>query len=169
VSALSGTAPGCSAFKNSIQRPAGEQRTLETGSCSSTAMLIHTSGARIQPPRHLLLLSQGSTYTEMSKMHNFRAPERCAHPPAGVLGGLSGANPQRNSCPRGPHARRLSVYLAWNLSWLTPSSRSHSPPPPPPSRTNRTRLVPPPVLTGHVSSLLPYLPAILALLFRASL
>ena len=30
-----------------------------------------------------------------------------------------------------------------------------APPPPPPS-TNRTRLVPPPVLTGHVSSLLPY-------------
>ena len=28
------------------------------------------------------------------------------------------------------------------------------PSPPPPSRTNRTRLVPPPVLTGHVSSLL---------------
>jgi len=28
------------------------------------------------------------------------------------------------------------------------------PPPPPPSRTNWTRLVPPPVLTGHVSSLL---------------
>jgi hypothetical protein len=30
------------------------------------------------------------------------------------------------------------------------------PPVPPPSRTNWTRLVPPPVLTGHVSSLLPY-------------
>ena len=30
------------------------------------------------------------------------------------------------------------------------------PPPPPPSRTDWTRLVPPPVLTGHVSSLLPY-------------
>jgi hypothetical protein len=29
------------------------------------------------------------------------------------------------------------------------------PAPPPPSRTNWTRLVPPPVLTGHVSSLLP--------------
>ena len=29
-------------------------------------------------------------------------------------------------------------------------------PPPPPSRTDWTRLVPPPVLTGHVSSLLPY-------------
>ena len=29
---------------------------------------------------------------------------------------------------------------AWNLA----------PPPPPPSRTNWTRLVPPPVLTGHV-------------------
>jgi hypothetical protein len=29
-------------------------------------------------------------------------------------------------------------------------------PPPPPSRTNWTRLVPPSVLTGHVSSLLPY-------------
>jgi 2,3-bisphosphoglycerate-dependent phosphoglycerate mutase len=28
--------------------------------------------------------------------------------------------------------------------------------PPPPSRTDWTRLVPPPVLTGHVSSLLPY-------------
>ena len=28
--------------------------------------------------------------------------------------------------------------------------------PPPPSRTNWTHLVPPPVLTGHVSSLLPY-------------
>ena len=28
-------------------------------------------------------------------------------------------------------------------------------PPPPPSRTDWTRLVPPPVLTGHVSSLLP--------------
>ena len=30
------------------------------------------------------------------------------------------------------------------------------PPSPPPSRTDWTRLVPPPVLTGHVSSLLPY-------------
>ena len=30
------------------------------------------------------------------------------------------------------------------------------PAPPPPSRTNWTRLIPPPVLTGHVSSLLPY-------------
>jgi len=30
------------------------------------------------------------------------------------------------------------------------------PPPPPPSCTDWTRLVPPPVLTGHVSSLLPY-------------
>ena len=29
-------------------------------------------------------------------------------------------------------------------------------PPPPPSRTNWTRLVHPSVLTGHVSSLLPY-------------
>jgi hypothetical protein len=29
-------------------------------------------------------------------------------------------------------------------------------PPPPPLRTNWTRLVPPSVLTGHVSSLLPY-------------
>ena len=29
------------------------------------------------------------------------------------------------------------------------------PPHPPPSRTDWTRLVPPPVLTGHVSSLLP--------------
>ena len=28
--------------------------------------------------------------------------------------------------------------------------------PPPPSRTDCTRLVPPPVLNGHVSSLLPY-------------
>ena len=31
-----------------------------------------------------------------------------------------------------------------------------APPPPPPSRTDWTRLVSPPVLTGHVSSLLPY-------------
>ena len=31
-----------------------------------------------------------------------------------------------------------------------------APPPPPPSRTDWTRLVPPPVLTGHASSLLPY-------------
>ena len=30
--------------------------------------------------------------------------------------------------------------------------RAHPPPPPPPSRTNWTRLVPPSVLTGHVSS-----------------
>jgi hypothetical protein len=30
------------------------------------------------------------------------------------------------------------------------------PPPLSPSRTNWTRLVPPPVLTGHVSSLFPY-------------
>ena len=29
----------------------------------------------------------------------------------------------------------------------------HPPPPPPPSRTNWTRLVPPSVLTGHVSHL----------------
>ena len=35
-------------------------------------------------------------------------------------------------------------------------TRSEPPPPPPPPSTNRTRLVPPPVLTGHVSSLLPY-------------
>jgi hypothetical protein len=33
-------------------------------------------------------------------------------------------------------------------------ARAELPPPPPPLRTNRTRLVPPPVLTGHVSSLL---------------
>ena len=37
------------------------------------------------------------------------------------------------------------------------SHPSHSPDTPrPSSRTNRTRLVPPPVLTGHASSLLPY-------------
>ena len=35
-------------------------------------------------------------------------------------------------------------------------SRVGVPPPPPSSRTDWTRLVPPPVLTGHVSSLLPY-------------
>ena len=35
----------------------------------------------------------------------------------------------------------------------------HVPSPPPPSRTDWTRLVPPPVLTGHVSSLLPYVPS----------
>jgi len=32
----------------------------------------------------------------------------------------------------------------------------HPSPPPPPCRTNWTRLVPPPVLSGHVSSLPPY-------------
>jgi len=36
----------------------------------------------------------------------------------------------------------------------TPRSWWDRPPPPPPPRTNRTRLVPSPVLTGHVSSLL---------------
>ena len=38
----------------------------------------------------------------------------------------------------------------------TQSGFTPAPPPPPPSRTEWTRLVPPPVLTGHVSSLLPY-------------
>jgi hypothetical protein len=42
----------------------------------------------------------------------------------------------------------------------TPPGREPSPPSPPspPSRTDRTRLVPSPVLTGHVSSLPPYQP-----------
>ena len=37
-----------------------------------------------------------------------------------------------------------------------PEPRTRTPQTPPPSRTDWTRLVPPPVLTGHASSLLPY-------------
>ena len=49
-----------------------------------------------------------------------------------------------------PKARRPRALLALHFC-------------PPPSRTNRTRLVPPSVLTGHVSSL----PVLYSFLFRA--
>jgi hypothetical protein len=48
-----------------------------------------------------------------------------------------------------------AAALLLGLSARFTAAEQH-PPPPPPSRANWTRLVPPPVLTGRVSSLLPY-------------
>jgi hypothetical protein len=58
---------------------------------------------------------------------NFASPHREAlghalHFPA--AGSLSGASLQRNSSPRDPRARGLLVFLARELSSLTPSSRA---------------------------------------------
>jgi hypothetical protein len=55
----------------------------------------------------------------------------------------------------GAGRRRGGCARAWALGASSPPP---APPLPPPSRTNWTRLVPPSVLTGHVSSLLPYSP-----------
>jgi len=60
-------------------------------------------------------------------------------------------------CARGAGGRQLAARPCCDQLPLSFLSLSSSPPPPPPSRTDWTRLVPPPVLTGHVSSLLPYL------------
>ena len=54
--------------------------------------------------------------------------------------------PESAGCPR-----RSCLGEFWPRA-----ARPSGAPPPPPSRTNWTRLVPPSVLTGHVSSLLPY-------------
>ena len=58
--------------------------------------------------------------------------------------------------PRGGQAAP-SWYLCSSQPPRRHPSRSHSSPPPP-SRTDWTRLVPPPVLTGHVSSLQGHIP-----------
>jgi len=50
-----------------------------------------------------------------------------------------------------PHTR---TYSGRDLRRRAPSTLTTAPPPPPPSRTDWTRLVPPPVQTGHVSSTL---------------
>jgi acetyl esterase/lipase len=52
-------------------------------------------------------------------------------------------------------ARALAVVDLIRAEGLQPDAVSYTVPPPP-SRTNWTRLVPPPVLTGRVASLLPY-------------
>jgi translation initiation factor IF-2 len=52
---------------------------------------------------------------------------------------------------RGPPGSRVALHVP-RLGAPAPTT-VEPPPPPPPSRTDWTRLVPPPVLTGHVSSL----------------
>jgi hypothetical protein len=72
-------------------------------------------------------------------------------------GGAPAPQGKRNT--RGGHEASLaqSVTGSGELAAAHGASGSAAQaPPPPPSRTNWTRLVPPPVLTGHVSSLLPY-------------
>jgi len=65
----------------------------------------------------------------------------------GAVAGQAGAGAHS----RGDQGDRRGAHAAW-------SERSSPPPPPPlpPSRTNWTRLVPPSVLTGHVSAAPPY-------------
>jgi hypothetical protein len=53
-------------------------------------------------------------------------------------------------------ARARLLAAEANLAEFHSFLQARRPPPPPPSRTDWTRLVPPPVLTGHASSLLPY-------------
>ena len=53
-----------------------------------------------------------------------------------------------------PARARVRVRACWRMP--VRACAPPPPPPPPPSRTNWTRLVPLPVLTGRVSSLLPY-------------
>jgi ubiquinone/menaquinone biosynthesis methyltransferase len=61
---------------------------------------------------------------------------------------FSQERPARPSLTRFSHATHLRRT----------TNAPKAPPPPPPCRTNWTRLVPPPVLSGHVSSLPPYPP-----------
>ena len=77
---------------------------------------------------------------------------RVAAPAAGAggAGGDGRGRPGRALVTLGARADLAEGHVALNAALRS------SPPPPPPSRTNWTRLVPPPVLTGHVSSLLPY-------------
>jgi hypothetical protein len=104
----------------------------------------------------------------------------CRQPPAPTSSSANRAHAppavpdarQRRAVPRPPHASLMLLLLSSPRSCLlsplrdppprrparpSPFVRASPEPPPPPSpRTNWTRLVPPSVLTGHVSSLLPY-------------
>ena len=71
------------------------------------------------------------------------SPRRCGPPP-------------RPLARRQPHASPLGGPLRF---CVRARARGGITPPPPPSRTNWTRLVPPPVLIGHVS---PWLPRLLS-------
>jgi hypothetical protein len=63
---------------------------------------------------------------------------------------------QRAGCARRRRASRARVRGRVSDGVRGGREAAGDPPPPPPSRTDWTRLVPPPVLTGYVSSLLPY-------------
>jgi len=91
-------------------------------------------------------------------------PDPCSFPDgggarAGPAGGRT--RPELSGCACASHTTtaRTGTPPRRSASSKTPRCRpTRRPPrlPPPPSRTDWTRLVPPPVLTGRVSSLLPY-------------
>jgi hypothetical protein len=80
------------------------------------------------------------------------APYSPSSPSGGADGFLprGGAGAERWAPPPPIMNPDVTIYSA-ALQQVSPA-----PPPPPSSRTNRTRLAPPSVLSGHVSSLLPY-------------
>ena len=68
-------------------------------------------------------------------------PERVSSPRRGASAALEPA----------AGLQRRAVRLPWQESIFLDPAESLCPPPPPPCRTNWTRLVPPPVLSGHAA------------------
>jgi hypothetical protein len=102
-------------------------------------------GARVQSEYELLGASYAEAFDTVSRCASPASPSPAAaqtvptspHPPAQP-------QPYRRSRARRAYTVDVDQWDYWFL------------PPPPPSRTTWTRLVPPSVLTGHVSYLLPY-------------
>ena len=106
---------------------------------------------RPAPPRHAQTVCSATP---------LRAPAALPPPPYEV--DTPGPSPRTNRtrppprCPadaptRAGGARRVHDGAVPRAQRTRPRAPQSAPPPPPPSRTNRTRLVPPSVPTGHVS------------------
>ena len=116
-----------------------------------TAKVAHLPPARPHPssparPPHPSSWLTAGTSGSPGRGRPLRSPGAPRPPGLGLLRGRGAAPPSfpsRNAkCAPGSHS---AVGAPCGLGT-----------PPPPPRTNRTRLVPSPVLSGHVSSLLPY-------------
>ena len=75
--------------------------------------------------------------------------EAAAQPPARFERPKTAGSSRADSARSGSRGSAEEARAPWDYT-------AQDPPPPLPSRTNWTRLVPHPVLSGHVSSLAPY-------------
>ena len=143
--------PGEAAHEIIVRLKRSGQLTLRALIKFSDAPLVELDASSCEPPTPARPSSQ--TPPRRPAAHTPPAANRKPQA-AAARGTLSGARGE--ACRRGderlaaPHRGALArAARPLGESWFFA-------PPPPSSRTNWTRLVPPLVLTGHVSSLLPY-------------